>query len=115
MAHRRRPVKIHVAGEAEVQGRQMRQDMLLAQTGMGGAAGLRAGGACVAVAAPVAGAAVTPVGFHAAAADAAAQQACQEIGAAWCGVSAGAEVLDGDEVGLANQRGVRGAHVLTAR
>jgi hypothetical protein len=53
-----------MAGEAEVQGWQVRQDTVFAQVGAGGATGVGAGGAGVAVVAPETGPVVDPVGFH---------------------------------------------------
>ncbi|GGZ04261.1 hypothetical protein GCM10010365_23990 [Streptomyces poonensis] len=95
-------------GETEKQSRQVRQDVVLAQVGVGGAAGLGPGGAGVAVAAAVTGSVVNPVGFQAAAAGAAVQQAGQQVGAVRGCCPGGAAVLDGDVVGLADQGRVGG-------
>jgi hypothetical protein len=70
------------------------------------------GGACagVAVAAAVAGAVVDPVGVPAPPADPAPQQSGEAVGprSSVAGGSGGADGLDGDEVGFADQRRVRG-------
>ena len=104
-AVRQRPI---VATEEDGKGGQVRQNLILTDIGVLWPAGARAGGAGVAVAAPVGRLAVRPSRFEPPPALAAGQQPGQQIpshsGARRAARRGG--VLGGDKVCLADQRGV---------